>query len=102
MLGASGRLVDEGGMSQPFYVKCTQGIVEQVYDVNGYCISQTFIPLDSADVDRRICRSDEEQLEDGELEDDEVIEHPEDLEAIMQIEKHCDFEMVQPPPPPAE
>ena len=87
-------------MSKPFYIKCIQGVVEQVYDEDGYPLSQTFIPLDSAEVDRRIVRDEDAPLEDGELEDDEVIEHPEDIEALLQIEKHCELEMVQPPAPP--
>jgi hypothetical protein len=83
----------------PFYRKVVQGLCEQVYDQNGYCISQSFTPLDAEDVERRIVRQ-EDQVADGELEDDETIEHPEDIEYILQIEKHCDFEMVQPQPPP--
>jgi hypothetical protein len=83
----------------PFYCKVVQGVVEQIYDQNGYCISQEFMPLDSADVDRRIIRNSDTEIE-GELEDDEVIEHPEDLEYIMQIEKFQDFDMSTPIPPP--
>lgn len=95
-------LVDRGGMSnrQPFYTKCIQGVVEQVYDTDGYCISQTFIPLESAEVDRRICRDDTADVGDGELEDDEIISHPEDVEMILQMEKYQAFDLVQPAPPP--
>ena len=88
-------------MSQPFYIKVVQGVVEQVYDTDGYCIGQTFLPLESADVDRRICRDENAPLEEGELEDDEIIAHPEDIEQILQIEKYQDFDMVQPPERPA-
>ncbi len=94
--------VDTGDMNNraPFYIKVIQGVVEQVYDHDGYCISQQFLPMESADVDRRIVMPETVEIGDGELEDDEIIEHPEDIEAILQIEKHCDFEMMQPPPPP--
>ncbi len=82
----------------PFYVKVTTGLVEQVYDQHGYCISQEFMPIDSAEVERRIIRDETEGIGKDELENDEIIEHPEDLEYIMQIEKHCPFDMVPPAP----
>jgi len=77
-------------------------MVEQVYDHQGYCISQQFLTLETADVDRRIIREISDDIDDSELEDDEVIEHPEDIEAILQIEKFCDYEMVLPTPPPPQ
>ena len=84
-------------MGQPFYIKVVQGVVEQLYDDEGNCLGQQFLPMESADVDRRIVRDEDAALDDGELENDEVIEHPDDIEALLQIEKFQAFEMVQPP-----
>ena len=63
------------------YTKITQGWVEQVYDDEGNCIEQEFVPTD--DVDRRDAL-------------DESIEDVEWLAEIESKEKHCPFYMIQP------
>jgi hypothetical protein len=86
-------------MGKPFYRKIVQGYIEQVYDEEGNCLSQEFFPHESAPVDRRIIRGEDENVTDGELEDDEVIEHPEDIAALESVEKFCGTDLVQPKPP---
>jgi hypothetical protein len=83
-------------MAKSLYTKIVQGCVEQVYDDNGNCLSQEFVPFEGAPVDRRIMRAEGEQIEEGDLENDEVIEHPEDIAAIEAVEKFQSFDMVQP------
>jgi hypothetical protein len=86
-------------MAQPLYRRIVHGYVEQVYDALGTCVSQEFVALESQPVERRyVAPADAEAAED-ELEDDELIEHPDDLETIEQVERFQPYDMVQPPKP---
>lgn len=78
----------------PFYTKVVQGHVEQVYDTEGNCVEMRFVAHESDPVDRRIIRQPGDVVQNGELEDDEVITHPEDLKYILSRERFCPYEMV--------
>lgn len=88
-------------MAKPLYTKVIQGCVEQLYDDDGNCVSQEFVPFDGAPVDRRIYRPDDDpdEVPEGELAHDELIEHPDDIAWIESREKFCDTGMTQPPKP---
>jgi hypothetical protein len=81
------------------YAKEIQGWCEQIYDMHGNCISQRFVAKDSEPIVRRVQLKEGELPQVGELEDEEVIEHPEDLAYLESIEKHCPMEMAPVPPP---
>jgi hypothetical protein len=79
------------------YVKIIHGWVEQVYNLDGHCVEQKFVQNDSAPVERRALREDMDgdQTTD-QLEDDEIIEHSEDVEYIESREKLCEIVIEQP------
>lgn len=81
-------------MAKPLYKKIVQGFCEQVYDEAGNCVSQEFLTYDEEPVERRYIRLEDEE-NDG-LEDDELIEHPEDLKMLVEREKFFPYEMSQP------
>ena len=79
------------------YSKITHGWVEQIYDFDGNCLGQKFMADDSKQIERRAYRQKEDgPMQPGQLEHDQIIEHPEDLQFIDEKERYCDFTMVQP------
>lgn len=79
------------------YVKVIQGWCEVLYDFDGNPLACKFTQDDSKPVDRRALREEADGPQTPEqLEDDEVIEHVEDLEYIESKEKFFDLQMVQP------
>ncbi len=85
-------------MSRPLYTRITLGHVEQIYDEQGQCLGQAFIPYEEKPIDRRIIRLDGEATDADALEHDELIEHPEDIAALEKQEKFQPYDMIQPKP----
>ena len=79
------------------YVKVIKGWCEITYNFEGKPLSTKFVQNESEQIERRAQRdaSDGEQKE-GQLEDDELVEHPDDIEYLESKEKYCHLEMVQP------
>ena len=85
-----------------YYTKITHGWCEQTFDFNGLCLEQRFISDDSKPIERRALLEEGEVTSKGELEDDELIQHPADLQHLESIEKFCPLDMVDPPKPLAK
>lgn len=81
------------------YTKVLHGWMELTYDFNGNCQSLEWVQNDSMPVERRALReeSDGKQTE-SQLEDNEIIEHEDDLAFLESKEKFCDIIVQQPLP----
>lgn len=85
-------------MSRPLYTKVTEGVVEQIYDDEGQCVGQQFVPFEGKATDRRMIRLDGEEVGPDDLDNDEIIDHPEDIKALEERERFQPYDMVQPQP----
>ena len=83
-------------MSQPLYRRIVHGYCEQIFDEFGNCLSQEFVALEAQPVERRYIAPEGPAEDNQTLEDDELIEHPEDLKEIESVEKNWPYDMVQP------